>query len=143
MDLPCTIAGKKIVKLEICSGQNNRAGNIKSAERRATSSSVLEIRLDELRKELASIHGGIFPHSVLSTQQISMLADQKPDTLEQLECIIGKVKTDKYGSRILEEITHPESKQPDGVTDDGQEIKERAPKKMKTKKALVVIEIKQ
>ncbi|GAB2272951.1 Werner syndrome ATP-dependent helicase [Dionaea muscipula] len=134
------LQGKKIVMLEICSGQNDRAGNIKSAKRRITSSSKLEIRLDELRKELASIHGGIFPHSVLSTQQISMLADQKPDTIEQLECIIGKVKTDKYGSRILEEITHPESKEPDDVTDDGQEMKERAPKKMKTKKALVVIE---
>ncbi|GAB4857921.1 hypothetical protein Ancab_015826 [Ancistrocladus abbreviatus] len=73
--------GKRVVKLEISSGRDNKAGNIKSSKQKPTSK--LEIRLDELRKELASVNGGIFPHSVLSAQQITMLADQKPDSIEQ------------------------------------------------------------
>lgn len=44
----------------------------------------LEIKLDELRKELAASDGGIFPHSVLSTQQINMLSAQVPKSMEQV-----------------------------------------------------------
>ncbi|CAH1416155.1 unnamed protein product [Lactuca virosa] len=40
--------------------------------------------LDNLRKELASMDGGIFTHSILSTQQIGMLCSQKPETTEQV-----------------------------------------------------------
>ena len=43
----------------------------------------LELKLDELRKELSSIHGGIFPHSILSTQQINTLSAQKPNSMEE------------------------------------------------------------
>ncbi|GAB2230239.1 hypothetical protein Droror1_Dr00014497 [Drosera rotundifolia] len=132
------LQGNRVVKLEISSESNSKVGNIKSAKRRATSSE-LEMRLDELRKELASTDGGIFPHSVLSTQQITLLADQKPDTIEQLETIIGKVKSDKYGRRILEEICKAKQEQLDG-DGGGEATEKRAPKKMKAKKALVVIE---
>lgn len=53
----------------------------------------------------------------------------------QLEKIIGKLKTEKYGSKILEQI----SKYADlDVLKEGSE--ERATKRLKTKKAMVVIE---
>ena len=48
----------------------------------------------------------------------------------QLEKIIGKLKTEKYGSRILEEITTYQS----------DEEQNRAAKRPKAKKGLVVIE---
>ncbi|VFQ99534.1 unnamed protein product [Cuscuta campestris] len=97
------VQGKRTVKLQIYSEEENKTAAIKRAKRKPASSS-LEFRLDELRRELASLHGGIFPHSVLSTQQISLLAAEKLESVEQLEKIIGKVKSGKYGARILEEI---------------------------------------
>lgn len=51
--------------------------------KRSLQYSGLELKLDELRKELSSIHGGIFPHSILSSQQISALSDQKPNSMEE------------------------------------------------------------
>lgn len=76
-------AGKKTVKLEIYAEERTKAG-VRSLKRcHGSSSSGLELKLDELRKELASVHGGILPHSVLSTQQISLLCSQKPNSLEQ------------------------------------------------------------
>lgn len=46
--------------------------------------SGLEFKLDELRKELASSHNGeIFPHSVLSGQQISIISTKKPSSTEE------------------------------------------------------------
>lgn len=69
------------MKLEIYSEQRTKAG-VRSAKR-GLGSFGLELKLDELRKELSSIHGGILPHSVLSTQQISLLSSQKPNSLEQ------------------------------------------------------------
>ncbi|GAB4857919.1 Werner syndrome ATP-dependent helicase [Ancistrocladus abbreviatus] len=132
------LQGKKVVKLEISSGRDNKAGNIKSSKRKPTSK--LEIRLDELRKELASVNGGIFPHSVLSAQQITMLADQKPDSIEQLETLIGKVKSEKYGNRILKELAHCDEPEKLDNLNDGQDTEKRASKKVKAKKALVVIE---
>ncbi|KAL9253743.1 ATP-dependent DNA helicase Q-like 2-like protein [Drosera capensis] len=113
------LQGNRVVKLEISSESESKVGNIKSAKRRATSSE-LEMRLDELRKELASTHGGIFPHS--------------------LETIIGKVKSDKYGRRILEEISSKATQEHLDGDYGGEATENRAPKKMKAKKALVVIE---
>nr|GMC50920.1 mediator of RNA polymerase II transcription subunit 34 isoform X1 [Ipomoea batatas] len=109
---------------------------IKSSKR--SRSSGLESMLDELRKELAAIHGSMFPHSVLSTQQMCTISLQKPDSVEELEKIIGKLKVEKYGSRILQEIKSYESK-PEAVESvDGEQ---GASKKLKSgKKALVVIE---
>ncbi|XP_022158054.1 mediator of RNA polymerase II transcription subunit 34 isoform X3 [Momordica charantia] len=95
------LQGKKAVKLEISSKQ--KVTGVKS-RRKGIASSGLEYKLDELRKELASAGGGIFPHSVLSTQQIGVLSDQKPTSLDELETMIGKVKAEKYGKRILEEV---------------------------------------
>ncbi|KAA8528189.1 hypothetical protein F0562_035560 [Nyssa sinensis] len=135
------LQGKKIVKLEISSRQKSKAGIMKSTKR-STTSSGLELKLDELRKELSSIHGGIFPHSVLSTQQISMLSAQKPKSMEQLENIIGKLKTEKYGGRILEEIENYESKHPpdNDLLDEEQGSGNRPAKRLKSKKAVVVVE---
>lgn len=135
------VQGKKTVKLQISSKEENRAATMKSAKRKPTSSS-LEFRLDELRKELASLHGRIFPHSVLSTQQISILAAKKPDSMEQLEKIIGKVKSSKYGTRILEEIARSadseELDKSEGNNEDAAD--DRASKKAKTKRSLVLID---
>lgn len=44
----------------------------------------LGLVLDELRQNLAAVHGGIFPHSVLSSQHISLLASQKPLTMDEV-----------------------------------------------------------
>lgn len=69
------------MKLEI-SGKQKVAG-VKS-RRKSVASSGLEYKLDELRKELASVDGGIFPHSVLSTQQINVLSAQTPTSLDHV-----------------------------------------------------------
>lgn len=68
------------MKLEISSKQ--KVTGVKS-RRKSVASSGLEYKLDELRKELASVDGGIFPHSVLSTQQIGILSAEKPTSLDQ------------------------------------------------------------
>lgn len=47
----------------------------------------LGLVLDELRQNLAAVHGGIFPHSVLSSQNISLLASQKPLTMDEVPLI--------------------------------------------------------
>ena len=166
------------MKLEIYSEQRTKAG-VRSAKR-SHGSSGLELKLDELRKELSSIHGGILPHSILSTQQISLLSSQKPSSLEQaslievilcnlvlccwflfrsisnknlifdviqiynfcfclcvqLEKVIGKLKTEKYGSRILEQIERYSDFKPA----DEQGTGASAAKRSKTKKNLVLIE---
>ncbi|KAI3848093.1 hypothetical protein MKX03_035762 [Papaver bracteatum] len=126
--------GRKTVKLEICSGIKGNTGN-KKATKRTVSLSGLEVKLDELRRELSSVHGGIFPHSVLSTQQISMLSSQKPTSNEQLESIIGKLKTDKYGSRILEQIENYV-----GQSDGDLPNEKRPSKRFKRQNAPVLIE---
>ncbi|KAG0625747.1 hypothetical protein M758_2G078000 [Ceratodon purpureus] len=69
--------------------------------------------LDDLRQTLAAVHGGIFPHSVLSSQHISLLSSQQPLTMEELERVIGKGLAEQYGNEILVSITdyldeHPE-----------------------------------
>lgn len=81
--------GRKSVHLEISGGEKNMAG-LKSAKR-SLSSSILELKLDELRKELSSTQGGIFPHSILSTQQISMISAQKPNSMKQAGFIVTGV----------------------------------------------------
>lgn len=75
--------GKKIVKLEVSSGEKSTNTGIKKSSKRSKNSG-LEFKLDELRKELSTTQGGIFPHSVLSTQQISLLSSQKPKTIEEV-----------------------------------------------------------
>ncbi|KAL3361569.1 hypothetical protein AABB24_014436 [Solanum stoloniferum] len=131
------LQGNKIIKVEMSTRQSRTSSSMKSSKRER--STGLDDKLDELRKELASIHGGIFPHSVLSTQQISTLSGQKPKSIEELEKIIGKLKTEKYGSRILEEIANYES-DPQKDADGSKETKGNTVKKLKTKKALVVLE---
>ncbi|KAJ0111595.1 hypothetical protein Patl1_02606 [Pistacia atlantica] len=115
------LLGKKIIKLEISGGQKNTNGGKKSTKR-SFSSSALELKLDEIRKELSAADGGILPHS--------------------LDKIIGKLKTDKYGTRILEEINKcANAEQPDAsASKEGQTSETRAKKRLKTEKALVVVE---
>ncbi|XP_052725586.1 ATP-dependent DNA helicase Q-like 2 isoform X3 [Vigna angularis] len=126
------LQGKKTVTLEIYTEQN---AGVRSVKRRCLGSSGLELKLDELRKEL-SYAGGILPHSVLSMEQIRLLSSQKPNSLEQLEKVIGKLKTEKYGSRILKQI----KKYSDSEPADKQETDGRAAKRSKTKKNLVLID---
>ncbi|KAF6146212.1 hypothetical protein GIB67_011684 [Kingdonia uniflora] len=135
------IYGKRTVKLEISNGQQSNSGSRKTAKR-SLSLSGLEIKLDELRKELSAIHGGIFPHAVFSTQQISLLGSQKPTSIDQLEKIIGKLKTEKYGSRILEQIqSYTGSVEDDKNVPNEVEINEnRANKRLKTNKKVVLVE---
>lgn len=79
-----TYAGKKMVMLEVSS---KRKGGVMKASKRSLTSSGLEYKLDELRKELSSTHGGIFPHSVLSTQQITLLSAERPKSMEQVKIL--------------------------------------------------------
>ncbi|CAL5326759.1 unnamed protein product [Camellia sinensis] len=81
------LQGKKIVKLEVSREQKSKGGITKTSKCSLTSSG-LQYKLDELRKELSSIHGGIFPHSVLSTQQITMLSTQRPKTIEEAADVV-------------------------------------------------------
>ncbi|KAJ4729096.1 ATP-dependent DNA helicase [Melia azedarach] len=137
------LQGKKIIKLDISSRQMKTIDKKKSMKRSFTSS-ALEFELDELRKELSSIHGGILPHSVLSSQLIRLISAQKPNSMEELENIIGKLKTEKYGSRILEVISKcaKTEEQPDNAVlkeDQGSE-NTRASKRPKKQKDVVVVE---
>ncbi|KAM6550420.1 hypothetical protein CsatB_000228 [Cannabis sativa] len=129
------LQGKRNVTLELCIGQK-RVARMKSVKQ-SLQYSGLELKLDELRRELSSIHGGIFPHSILSTQQISILSEQKPNSMEELEKMIGKVKTEKYGSRILEQISNY-SDMNENYEKKEEASEERATKRLKTKKAIVV-----
>ncbi|CAL5378397.1 unnamed protein product [Camellia sinensis] len=81
------LQGKKIVKLEVSRDQKSKGGITKTSKCSLTSSG-LQYKLDELQKELSSIHGGIFPHSVLSTQQITMLSTQRPKTIEEAADVV-------------------------------------------------------
>lgn len=131
--------GKKSITLEVTSGQRSGNGIANSAKRKRDSG--LESQLDNLRKELSSMDGGIFPHSILSTQQISMLCSQKPETTEQLENIIGKLKTQKYGDKILEVIGkhEPDEVQGQDSSDEEQKISvNRSAKRSRNKKVVVI-----
>ncbi|KAJ8513523.1 hypothetical protein OPV22_003957 [Ensete ventricosum] len=97
------LQGKKSVMLEVCT-RRHEDGMPKGAKRSRMSG--LEIKLDELRKELSSSNEGMLPHAILSTQQISILSTQKPTSITHLQKMIGKVKTEKYGKRIIELIEH-------------------------------------
>lgn len=59
-----------------------------------------------------------------------------------MEKIIGKLKTDKYGTKILEEISKCAiADQPDDyAASEGQTSETRAKKRLKTEKALVIVE---
>ncbi|CAN6163410.1 unnamed protein product [Urochloa humidicola] len=102
------LQGNKPVKLEIAveSSQDRGGGGRSSKGAKRRQMSDLEAKLDELRRELSlsASNGGIsiFPHAVLSAAQISHLSCQKPTTEAELEKVIGKVKTEKYGGRIIE-----------------------------------------
>lgn len=55
----------------------------------------------------------------------------------QLEKIIGKVKTEKYGSQILEQVRmYADAKQP--VEDNEQEIENRSSKRLKNTEPLLI-----
>ncbi|XP_020584133.1 mediator of RNA polymerase II transcription subunit 34 isoform X2 [Phalaenopsis equestris] len=97
------LQGKRPVKLAICVAQKQNDDRNKKVSKRGLSS-VLEYKLDELRKEISSSEVGIFPHAVLSTQQIALLSIQKPTSIPELEKLIGKLKAEKYGRRIAELI---------------------------------------
>lgn len=99
------LEGNRPVKLEIAVLGSQAGGGDTSKGTKRSRMSDLEAKLDELRRELSSSSTGgisIFPHAVLSTQQISLLSCQKPTTEAELEKVIGKVKTEKYGGRIIE-----------------------------------------
>lgn len=88
---PCN-AGKRPVKLEITVEDSHAragGGGLSKGTKRSRMSD-LEAKLDVLRRELSlSITGAIsiFPHAVLSTQQISLLCCQKPTTEAEVRCL--------------------------------------------------------
>lgn len=82
--------------LEISSNQKNVCGKSEPAKRSLAASTILESKLYELRKELSSDHGGIFPHSVLSTQHISMVSAEKPSSVEEVRLFFALAITLMY-----------------------------------------------
>ncbi|XP_052137234.1 ATP-dependent DNA helicase Q-like 2 isoform X1 [Oryza glaberrima] len=94
------LQGNRPVKLSVAFHSQDKGSGSKRTKRNQMSN--LEAKLDDLRRELSSSNGGVFPHAVLSAQQISLLNRQKPTTVAELEKLIGKVKTGKYGSAIIE-----------------------------------------
>ncbi|XP_042474346.1 ATP-dependent DNA helicase Q-like 2 isoform X4 [Zingiber officinale] len=129
--------GKKQVILEISTRQH-AIGMPKNAKR--TRMSQLELKLDELRKELSSSNTGVLPHAILSSQQISTLGAQKPTSLAYLEKLIGKVKTEKYGERIIDLIQeYLKSEQGnDGATGTAKDTTQERSKKQKNKQVVLV-----
>ncbi|OMO81086.1 hypothetical protein CCACVL1_12611 [Corchorus capsularis] len=134
------LQGRKVVKLEVDGRSKVKGGYTKSIKHGVASN--LEFKLDELRKELASHDGGIFPHSVLSGQNIKLISAKKPSSTQELETIIGKLKTEKYGDRILEEVKkygNGEQINEDVSKNEEQGSERRPRKKLKTKKEVVVL----
>ncbi|XP_022738885.1 mediator of RNA polymerase II transcription subunit 34 isoform X6 [Durio zibethinus] len=134
------LQGKKIIKMDVACRTKELDGYRKSIKHGVTS--VLEFKLDELRKKLACHDGGIFPHSILSGQHISIISALKPSSIEELEKIIGKLKTEKYGDRIIEEVKkYGIAEDPNCDVLNGEPGTEIIPrKKLKTKKEVVLIE---
>lgn len=64
----------------------------------------LGLALDELRQNLAAVHGGIFPHSVLSSQHISLLSSQKPLTMEEVPLIFLVQCSDVFLQKTSREL---------------------------------------
>ncbi|AAF24590.1 T19E23.16 [Arabidopsis thaliana] len=139
---------RKTIKMETSSRQTKKL-------KRSITFSGLELKLDELRKEISAADGSILPHTVLSTQQIGSISSQKPVSLQeasfplifiwldlQLESIIGKLKTEKYGDRILEEVMRHEAVSEQLVEDPTKEetCKSRLRKRAKTQKDVVLVE---
>ena len=58
----------------------------------------------------------------------------------QLEKIIGKLKTEKYGSKILDEIKKYTDSGPSDNGNEEEGSENRASKRLKTKKGIVIIE---
>ncbi|KAI0488427.1 hypothetical protein KFK09_028258 [Dendrobium nobile] len=133
--------GKRIVKLEICMAQKQNHNRNNRVSKRGRSS-LLEFKLDELRKEISSSEGGIFPHAVLSTQQIALLSTKKPTSIPELEKLIGKLKAKKYGRRIAEVIqNYVEVEQPNCEATNADEGNENeGTKRQRKNKFPVVIE---
>ncbi|KAL6653517.1 hypothetical protein ACP70R_008441 [Stipagrostis hirtigluma subsp. patula] len=127
------LQGNRPVKLDIAVPSQDGGSKVTKRSRMSN----LEAKLDELRRELASSDGGIFPHAVLSAQQISLLSCQKPSTVAELEKVIGKLKTNKYGDRIIELMRSLNNSENGG----GKEASaENGSKRQKKDKAVICIE---
>jgi ATP-dependent DNA helicase Q1 len=70
------LQGRKTIKMETSSRQTKKL-------KRSITFSGLELKLDELRKEISAADGSILPHTVLSTQQIGSISSQKPVSLQE------------------------------------------------------------
>ncbi|KAA3468470.1 mediator of RNA polymerase II transcription subunit 34 [Gossypium australe] len=92
------LQGKKIIKMDVTSTSKDVDGYRKSSKQGVTSG--LEFKLDELRKELASHDKGIFPHSVLSGQQISSISAHLPNSIEEAKHPNNEVLNEEESSEI-------------------------------------------
>jgi len=96
--------GTRPVKLEIADLGSQAGGGDTSKGTKRSRMSDLEAKLDELRRELSSSSTGgisIFPHAVLSTQQISLLSCQKPTTEAEVRCLSSPcITSEQFGPNI-------------------------------------------
>ncbi|XP_031482944.1 ATP-dependent DNA helicase Q-like 2 isoform X2 [Nymphaea colorata] len=132
--------GEKAVKLAICTVDRNNSSTTSVAKQSVVDG--LELALDKLRRDLASSHGGIFPHAVLSMQHISTLSAHKPTSFKQVEKIIGKTKAEKYGDKILQQIQgYIASDQPDENSNvEPEERRQKRNKRLKTQRTIVHVQ---
>jgi len=116
------LQGNRKVQLEIIKGVHSVKKGAKAARNKSSEEEMksgMGRMLDELRFKLATDHGGIFPHSVLSSQHITALCSSKPVSLEQVEQITGKRIAEKYGKEILASISGYIEKNPDSPSKTG------------------------
>ncbi|EFJ22718.1 hypothetical protein SELMODRAFT_105080, partial [Selaginella moellendorffii] len=101
---------KRKVILEQC----EKRGPVKTTLDDCAMQSGMARMLDTLRQTLAAADGGIFPYAVLSSQHIKRLSSHVPTSITELDEIIGKTKSSKYGEQIMTTLNEYTTKNTDG-----------------------------
>ena len=91
---PHSVPGIKDFSMEVSSDRTGNSSTRGRPSQNGSFSAGLEAKLDELRREISSSsfsssslsipQGGMFPHAILSAQQMRTLCAQKPTSLEQV-----------------------------------------------------------
>ncbi|XP_024516913.1 mediator of RNA polymerase II transcription subunit 34 isoform X2 [Selaginella moellendorffii] len=103
------LQGKRKVILEQC----EKRGPVKTTLDDCAMQSGMARMLDKLRQTLAAADGGLFPYAVLSSEHIKRLSSQVPTSITELDEIIGKTKSSKYGEQIITALNEYTTKNTD------------------------------
>jgi hypothetical protein len=102
---------------------NAKQDNAKRTKRKKQPDAILS-KLHKMRKDI-SLRFSVFPHHLLSENDLIALKDIKPTTMDGLVDIIGKVKGEKYGAEIMKLL-------PDALVADPQPDKSKKKRNRKT-----------